>query len=624
MPGLKNLAEDRKVSDRQSLGEAEAAFVRGELDLAERLAQVIVDQDQFSGGGAHLLGAIALRRRDASGAIRWFEAAFAAGYVTPTSLNNLGEAYRQQGDLEKAFSSFQKALELDNTNPYPHFNIGLVMRAWGNAREAEHFFRTALQVNPGMARAHLELAELYRTEGHIHESEAEYRCAIELVKALSSRSAASILAQCHIRLASLLRECGQPQHGIISLREAGAVGDDPRAILERAYSEFEMAWDQQAAGHYLTAIKAMPELGIHANPRVEIPRIGFLKQWCEAGNGRYRYLASPKPIFTPPLKTIPTGNEGQFVAGDATSPELFCAEIPGGEIIPGDFAVMAGGFVFIDGVINWTYHYGRRGRAVRHESDDGRLLLDLPGRRRRLNGPCILLGGANDRYQWFCETLARIWILSQCAEYADVPMVVSAGLSPAHLTMLEMAGVPRERLIYQHPDEMISSVLLIVPSLMVIGNWVSPVALQHLRRTLGNSAIKGGRRIFLSRGSFQNRRVGNERDLLPILQQYGFEIIDSRNLDDLELLRRVADADIVIGVDDDLLANMVVAPSGSRLGVIATGNNNRSAVRHICGPLSIDVTYLLGEIDYQSNRSLALCDIHLPVHVLKAYLDQAG
>lgn len=179
-------------------------------------------------------------------------------------------------------------------------------------------------------------------------------------------------------------------------------------------------------------------------------------------------------------------------------------------------------------------------------------------------------------------------------------------------------------MIQQHQDEMISSDLLIVPSLMVIGNWVSPVALQHLRRTLGNSAIRGERRIYLSRAGFQNRRVANECELLPILQQCGFEIIDTRNIDDLKMLRKVADADIVIGVDDDLLANMVLAPSGSRLGVIATGNNNRSAVRHLCGPLSIDVTYLMGDIDYQSNPSLALCDIHLPLHVLEAFLEQAG
>lgn len=607
--------------DPHVLDMAETAFLAGDLDRAESIVRGLLEGEASRPAASHLLGAIALRRQRVEEAIRWFDAAIEGGYKTPISLNNCGEAYRLAGQLDKAFAFFQQSLMQDNENPYPHFNLGLLMRTWGQAPESEHFFRTALAINPGMARAHLELAELYRAEGHVPEAEAEYREAIRLLQGARADTGVGRLEQCRIRFASFLREHGRPREAVHLLSPLpGNVPRSAECLLELAVCEFELAWEPAAERHYREAIRSSPSMAMNEIPRIAMLRTGSVRDWCESGRGRYRPLAPSRSISISPLKTVPAGRESAFLDGQALAPELFCAELPGGEVIPGDFAVIVDELFFSHGVINWAYHYARRGQQVRHESDDGRLMLDLPASKRQVSGTCALLGPGNNQYQWLCETLPRLWVLAQFPEYAGVPVIVSAEATVEQLELLARCGVSASRLVKMGSNETLVVERLVVPSLMSTGHWVSPVALQFLRRALGNASVKGDRRIYLSRAGCSNRRVVNEDELLPVLQRHGFEVLDASRLDSRSALRVFGESEIVIGTDDDLLANMVAAPSGTHLGVIAMGGEHRPILHYLCGPLAISTSYLMGSIEYRSSPSLASCDVRLPAELLEQYL----
>ena len=603
------------------VSDAEAAFEAGDFDLAEALSRALLDKPGLESMGCHILGAIALRRMQPRAAVEWLERAMSGGYSPPTLLNNCGEAYRQIGDLDKAFQCFERALKIDNTNPGPHFNLGLLMRTRGHAREAEHFFQTAIAVNPEMSRAYFELGELYREEGHFKESEHAYREAIRLKEEKEANNYVESTSW-RIRLASLLRERGNPPGALEVLDAVFDRGDSATTQMELALCCFEMSWESAAEDHYKRATELNPLLSRNVCCRLVMPRVESIKKWCEAGHGTYTYLGRPQQLNLTALKVIPDEAAHQFISPVASSsPELFCATLSSAEVIPRDLGVLSDGRIFSDGVMNWSWHYGRGGNFSVHESDDMRLLMDLPEKVRRFDGDCILLGGGRDQYQWLFDSLSRLWVVDQLPALHGLPLILPANLMQGHLAMLDHLGIERRRLLLLEDDETLHADVLHVPSVMTMGNWVSPVALQFLRRHFGETSGNRRRRLYFSRAHHLDRRLANEPEIMKILEQYGFERIETDKLAPMDIMSLFMQSEAVIGIDDDTLANVVVAPQGAKLGIIPTGGTHRARAHYICGQLAIEATYMIGEVDYQSNASHALCDVVLPVSVLRVFLD---
>jgi tetratricopeptide (TPR) repeat protein/capsular polysaccharide biosynthesis protein len=603
--------------------EAEAAFTSGDLDRAEALSKALLQESAFLGSACHLLGAIALRRRAPDQALHWIERAIKSGMVNTMTLSNCGEAFRQLGRLDDAYKRFEQALQVDNTNSTAHFNLGLVMRSWGHAKESEHFFRTALSLTPKMARAHNELAELYRQEGHWQEAEVEYKQALEVVAEQDGSDERTRFSQWSIRLASLLRERGRPLQSVQLLDETLRNVDDAAAHYEMAKAKFDLCWEREALSHYLRARLLQPSICLHEHGRSVSARLASIKDWCESGNGRYTLLARSHFLALPPLRSIPNSARESFVLGSPVTAELGFATALDAEVLPVDFSVLAGGYVLVGGVINWFQHYARRGQLVRHETDDGRVLLDLPRQGPKYDGACVLLGKADTQYEWLYECLARLWVVEQVPDLAELPLVVSSDLTADRLAMLTYFDVPEKRLLRLGEDQSLQVRELHIPSLPTVGDWISPLALQFLRRRLRNGHPPNWRRrYFLSRDGLPDRRLSNESDLMAILNEYDFEVIKISEKSPLELIDLLCVAQCVVGIDDDSMANLLVCPQGARIGIIATAGTYRPRAYFVCGQLAQELTYLVGETVYESNSVHSLCDIQLPEATLRRFLGE--
>jgi len=603
-----------------AIAAAEAAFLAGDLDRVESLCRTLLAQNESHLQACHLLGAVALRRRNPQEAANWLEKALVGGLTNPVVLNNCGEAYRQLGRLDEAYARFEQALRMDNLSPYPHFNLGLLMRTRGQAREAEHFFRSALIADPAMARAHYELAELYREEGHRHQAEPEYREAIAIAEEQGA-GAEDGSGRWRTRLGSLLVEIGDPLKAIDVLQEA-LVRDrnSAAAHLELSRAQFELCRERDAVASYSQATAIQPVLAIHNPPRVVSAQITQPQAWCERGHARYTRLARAQWLALTPLKAIPEPFVQAFMVGVPMMPELFSFRLNQAEVMPTDFSVLSESRFFVDGVVNWAHHYPHKGHYARHSSDDLRVLLDLPARVKEFDGACVLLGRDGGHYAWMFETLARLWAIEQQADLAQLPLVVPAGLSAARLAMLEGLGIGGERLLMVEPDSTLLAAELHVPSLLAVGDWVSPLALQHLRRRFSGDVARARRRIYLSRRQSKDRRLANELDLQSVLNRHGFETIDVEDTPLAALLDILGSAEAVLSIDDEALAALVVVPQKARVGVIATGGVYRPRAYFISGQLAHDFHYLQSEVVFESNPAHALCDMILPPATLEAFL----
>ena len=78
----------------------------------------------------------------------------------PIYCNNLGTAFREADELDKAFLYFQKAIDLKPDFPEAHNNMGVCLKTTGKPEEAKEAFRTALQFHPQDYDIRAKLREL--------------------------------------------------------------------------------------------------------------------------------------------------------------------------------------------------------------------------------------------------------------------------------------------------------------------------------------------------------------------------------------------------------------------------------------------------------------------------------
>ena len=352
-------------------------------------------------------------------------------------------------------------------------------------------------------------------------------------------------------------------------------------------------------------------------------RLTTLKSWCVRKKQPYTILARAQWLKVPKIRIRPAATQARIDLGAPVTTEAFVATIANAEILPRQYAVLSDdGCLFVDGLVNWPQYYPQNGDCVRHASDDLRLLLELPHNRVACDMKCALLGGAEGHFRWMFESLARLWALEQVGLLSTIPLVVPEDLSMERRSLLEAIGVTTDQIISLPQNSSLAVSELVVSSLLTIGDWVSPIAIQFLRRKLSPARGERRRRIFLSRRGAEHARLSNEAELLPLLERYDFQVIDCLSLSPLDLMALLVDASAVVACDDDSLANLVVAPQGTSIAIIVSEGMFRARAHFVASQLGHQLTYLVAQPDFETNSVHALCNFSLPPELLMEFLGE--
>ncbi len=86
---------------------------------------------------------------------------------------NLGVAFAEEGDLEKAISHYQKTIEIEPEYAPCYFNLGVEYQRMGAHDRAIEYYLTAIDKAPEMTRAYNNLAMIYTMKGK-HKLAMEY------------------------------------------------------------------------------------------------------------------------------------------------------------------------------------------------------------------------------------------------------------------------------------------------------------------------------------------------------------------------------------------------------------------------------------------------------------------
>ena len=178
---------------------------------------------------------------------------------------NLGNALREQGDLDAAAASFREALRLRPDLAEASNNLGSILQQQGRLIEAEPYLRQALRLMPDSADVAFNLGLLL---WKVHQVEESIACNQRVVQLRPDH------AEAHANLGNGLMERGQLDEAIAAYRvalwlkpDAAHIhsnlvrilhfhpGYDPRAILEEC-----RRWDARHAEPLRKEIRPHPNL----------------------------------------------------------------------------------------------------------------------------------------------------------------------------------------------------------------------------------------------------------------------------------------------------------------------------------------------------------------------------
>ncbi len=194
------------------------------------------------------LGAAALQCGELDEARDVYEKAVALNPEHSQALANLGVVLFRLNDLDRSAEVLRKAIEADANNADTQYNYSRTLRALGQLDDAETAARRDLDLMPGHVDARVHLGVTQAAKGEKEAAEASYRDAIKT----EPRTAAA-----HHNLAQILLQSGR---------------------LSEGWEEFEWRWqtpDFQGAGSF----RALPPW--QGNPIHD----STLLVWTEQGVG---------------------------------------------------------------------------------------------------------------------------------------------------------------------------------------------------------------------------------------------------------------------------------------------------------------------------------------------------
>ena len=175
-------ADELKIvaSDYVLLGD----FADADKWFSEVLAEAPNDPD-----ANYLLGRTKFNESDFPAAISSFERALTLRPKYVEAENNIGLAWRELNDFEKARTAFQTAIDWQGDTPVdaqPFLNLGTLLADQNNLDAAISYLEKAAGLSPNNPTVHEELSHVYSGQHNLPKAQSELERAIALAPNISS------------------------------------------------------------------------------------------------------------------------------------------------------------------------------------------------------------------------------------------------------------------------------------------------------------------------------------------------------------------------------------------------------------------------------------------------------
>lgn len=112
--------------------------------------------------------------------ISLFTHAISENPTSGLSYQNLGNAYLEAGDNDRAMASYTRAGDLQRRDPRPFFAIGCLLMDEGRPDPALRSFQRAVAVSPRLTEGYYKMGQIYQDRGDDRDALAEFSKAVQL------------------------------------------------------------------------------------------------------------------------------------------------------------------------------------------------------------------------------------------------------------------------------------------------------------------------------------------------------------------------------------------------------------------------------------------------------------
>jgi tetratricopeptide (TPR) repeat protein len=252
---------------------------------------------------------------------------------------------------------------------------------------------------------------------------------------------------------------------------------------------------------------------------------------------------------------------------------------------------------------------------------------------QQINGTVVILAGLlnNIYFHWLFDILPRINLLELAnINYREVDYFLVDNRTNFQQETLEIFGIPSKKILPLSFPLHIQATNLIIPSFPSAIAWMSSWSCQYLRdKILKDKTInhKERKKLYISRNNASNRRLINEEEIIHLLVNYDFEVVNLELLSVKQQSELLSQAEIVISPHGSGLSNLVFCQPNTKVIEIFATNYVYPCYWLVSNLVNLDYYYLIGEIIgskhfhqllYPDSR---LEDIYLSCEKLKQLLD---
>lgn len=213
----------------------------------------------------------------------------------------------------------------------------------------------------------------------------------------------------------------------------------------------------------------------------------------------------------------------------------------------------------------------------------------------------------NNYFHWQIECLGRLYLIKKSGITPDYYIV--SNHTHFQKQFLELLGIAEDKIIPANNRQLIQADELIEPSLInnweyinfrgwkhyqkkYLPSWIGNLYREEILPKIQNTEPKN---IYISRQNAKYRKIINEDELIKILKEYNFTIV---NLDEMNVIEQIAlfkNAQIVIGIHGAGLANLLFCSQNVRVLELFPQFYHDLSYRILCKALNIKHECLIGK-----------------------------
>ena len=187
-------------------------------------------------------------------------------------------------------------------------------------------------------------------------------------------------------------------------------------------------------------------------------------------------------------------------------------------------------------------------------------------------GEGVLIGNHENFGHWILNHVARLALAESVPKLKGIPLVVGENISRIQVECLERLGLEDSSLIRLRKRYLARFNVLWSPMMPFFSSnselYWAPRIVDFLRDRLGikqGSCSKRKRRLYITRRASRWRRVLNEDEIMALLAQHGFEVVDPAGLSLSQQIQLAGDAEVIMGPFGAGMNLLLFAPRDSAI-----------------------------------------------------------